>query len=148
QGRIIDDSSGQARLGGGRADVLVGIEESQRKVEVKASAREGFSEFVEKDTRADHLVWVHFGDAFLIDSDPIVEVLVVEGPSQFFQARTKMTLPRFKLIVGDRLRSISVGFNSFQGAAAESNAVPDRAGIKDFQDITLFSAGPSNEQSR
>jgi hypothetical protein len=109
RGELIAGGPGDhARLGGKKADVLYRCEDlRESKVEVKASAREAFSEFVKKDTLADYLVWVHFGESFLQGLPFTAEILFVEAPSQFFNPG-KMTLPRFKALAGAQLQTITV----------------------------------------
>jgi hypothetical protein len=115
RGELIASCPGtHARLGGQTADVLCRqADAAESRIEVKASAREAFSEFVKKDTLADYLVWVHFGESFLQGFSFRAEILFVKTPAQFFTPG-KMTLPRFKAMTGSQLQTVEVDIASLQ----------------------------------
>lgn len=109
---IIGDLSDTASLGSKGADVIVqnGCGREQR-IEVKASAKQAFSEFGDKDINADILVWVHFGDLFAND-DTSIEVLVLRNPKRFFDRRRKITLATFKKCAGGDVERTVVTIDS------------------------------------
>lgn len=75
---------------GGRdsADILAEKPgQEPRKVEVKATGKAGFQNFMEKDVRADYIVWLHFGDYFENSARNHVEAYVVVNPRTYFRVK-------------------------------------------------------------
>jgi hypothetical protein len=75
---------------GGRdsADILAekpGLK--SRSIEVKATGQAGFQNFMEKDIRADYIVWLHFGDYFENPARDYVEAYVVTNPGTHFPVK-------------------------------------------------------------
>ncbi|MEO0108500.1 MAG: hypothetical protein ABIK62_04930 [candidate division WOR-3 bacterium] len=84
----------QFRLGSGRESDIVAEDRDKvsQKIEVKASGRNGFQNLVDKDMRADYIVWVHFGQFFELTSQRDVRVTVVRDPAKHFRVRGVLKL--------------------------------------------------------
>jgi len=59
-------------------DLEIALNEGNRKVEVKSSAKSAFQYFGNKDLDADYLIWVHFGEMLEKSDLGEIEVLIIE----------------------------------------------------------------------
>lgn len=88
EGQLISElpSNLDVQMGGHGGDLQVFVEEKTILVEVKsASSKDGFTRLSEKDVNSDFLVYVFLGDYFRDEAD-YIEVLVIEGPSNFYNS--------------------------------------------------------------
>lgn len=105
------------RLGGKVADIIALADDNNpRKVEVKATARSAFSEFVEKDIQAHYLIWLHFGECF-VDERHRLQAIVLESPSRCFDKRRKITLDAFRKVTTNCSFEVDFSIDELQEAS-------------------------------
>jgi hypothetical protein len=88
-------------FGGNVADILATFGEETIKIEVKATGAKAFQYFSDKDTDADYIIWLHFGEFFSKAEDLPIEVYLISKPKRYFPNHKKITLPVVKRIVVD-----------------------------------------------
>ncbi len=103
----------KVEFGGKQGDVLVSSGQEQLRIEVKATAKSAFEYFGEKDITADYLIWVHFGDYFVGNSDKLIEINVINRPSKYFKKPVKITLSKLKEVVGKELKVMQINLEEF-----------------------------------
>lgn len=100
-GKLLPHLQGaQLSRGQKEADIVARLGSKSIKIEVKATGEAGFSALYEKDTVADHLVWVHFGRFCADPALGSIDVYSLDRPGQFFSKAQKITLQQFHKIAG------------------------------------------------
>jgi hypothetical protein len=90
----------KGRYGGRACDVILeNAQQTQRRVEVKATGAHAFQEFKAKDLRADVLVWVRFGKRFQNGTGKI-EIAVLENPGVLLKTPCRLDTARFERRIG------------------------------------------------
>jgi len=108
-GRLLPElADAEFSFGGKKADILAQRKsDSELRIEVKATGRNAFQYFGEKDIGCDFLVWVHFGSFFETRRNSAVDALVIRRPSRHFAKPAKVNLSRIKTLIPD-IESIRV----------------------------------------
>lgn len=79
-------------LGGKRADILAERLGETKRIEVKATGKSAFQNFVAKDVDADYIIWIHFGDYFAGSGDKTLRAFVLREPNRYFSGRVYVNL--------------------------------------------------------
>jgi hypothetical protein len=92
-GDILPDLAGfRFTFGSKRADVIAEKNGDARTIEVKATGKSAFQNFVAKDAQANYIIWIHFGGYFTGSANPALRAFVLRKPSRYFSGRTYVNL--------------------------------------------------------
>jgi len=92
-GDILPDLSGYSfSLGGKRADILAERPGETKTIEVKATGKSAFQNFVAKDVDANYIIWIHFGDYFAGAGKKTLRAFVLREPKRYFSGRVYVNL--------------------------------------------------------
>lgn len=99
---------------GGNADIIIKDHNGKQvKIEVKATGSENFQYLSQKDINCDYLVWVSFGDYFLINSRTFIQIFVLNEPKKFFNNPIKIMLGNFIKIAGTEIQITDFDLSNF-----------------------------------
>ncbi len=99
------------RFGGSEADILAINKTHRKKIEVKSTGHSEFQYFGPNDIASDYLIWINFGESFLRNNFSKINVIVIKDIKRYFNKPTKITLKKFKEIVGNELTEVIYDLN-------------------------------------
>lgn len=67
-------------------------------VAVKATGAQGFQNLTSADLQCDWLVWIHFGEYFLVPGPSALDVFTLPRPAAHFPATGKLSLPNLRAL--------------------------------------------------
>ncbi len=119
-GDILPDLTGCSfNLGGKRADIVAERLGETKTIEVKATGKSAFQNFVAKDVDADYVIWIHFGDYFLASGEKNLRAFVLREPRRYFSGRVYVNLKDLPRKVPD-LVEVSIAVDRLDHGAAQN----------------------------